>query len=80
MRKVLCAAFLLFGVLTAAGAERAVFPEKTALFAEPDFRSQLLGSFSGAAEVTAPPVKRYTANHPLAIGIRSPHERGSHHP
>ena len=67
MRKWLCAALLLFGVLTAVGAERAVFPEKTALFAEPDFRSQLLGSFSGAAEVIAPPVKRYTANHPLAI-------------
>ena len=68
MRKVLCAAFLLFCALAAAGAERAVFPEKTALFAEPDFQSRFLGNFSGAAEVTAPPLKRYVANHPLAIG------------
>jgi hypothetical protein len=68
MRKVLWAAVLLLGALAATGAERALFPEGTALFAEPDFKSPLLGSFSGEAEVTAPPQRRYTASHPLAIG------------
>jgi len=51
-------------------AERLMFPERTALFAQPDFRSPYLGSFSGEAEVSLPPQTRYTANHPLAIGCR----------
>lgn len=62
---------ILLYALTAAfpvRAERTTFPEHTALFARPDFKSPFLGHFSGEAEVSPEPERRYTANHPLAMG------------